>query len=138
MVSTLEPWDIESEEGLCEFEISKNLLTFEGGREAAMKNGYDHFMLKEIYEQPNGVKETLIRRLNDNGEIQLDDIKMTKEDLDKINKVYIVACGTAYHAGIVGKYYLTNFTLTLGTNGYNFSRDHFLDNKSHNIPNDEY
>ena len=52
-------------------------------------------MLKEIYEQPNGVKETLIRRLNDNGEIQLDDIKMTKEDLDKINKVYIVACGTA-------------------------------------------
>ena len=39
-------------------------------------------MLKEIYEQPNGVKETLIRRLNDNGEIQLDDIKMTKEDLD--------------------------------------------------------
>ena len=60
-------------------------------------------MLKEIYEQPNGVKETLIRRLNENGEIQLDDIKMTKEDLDKINRVYIVACGTAYHAGLVGK-----------------------------------
>ena len=66
-------------------------------------------MLKEIYEQPNGVKETLIRRLNDNGEIQLDDIKMTKEDLDKINKVYIVACGTAYHAGLVGKFAIEKF-----------------------------
>jgi len=66
-------------------------------------------MLKEIYEQPNGVKETLIRRLNDNGEIQLDDIKMTKEDLEKINKVYIVACGTAYHAGLVGKFAIEKF-----------------------------
>ncbi len=66
-------------------------------------------MLKEIYEQPNGVKETLIRRLNNNGEIQLDDIKMTKEDLDKINKVYIVACGTAYHAGLVGKFAIEKF-----------------------------
>ncbi|MEG1871078.1 MAG: glutamine--fructose-6-phosphate transaminase (isomerizing), partial [Peptostreptococcaceae bacterium] len=72
--------------------------------EAASKGGYEHFMLKEVYEQANGVKETLIRRLNDNEEIQLDDIKMTKQDLEKINRVYIVACGTAYHAGLVGKY----------------------------------
>ncbi|RDY25546.1 glutamine--fructose-6-phosphate transaminase (isomerizing) [Romboutsia weinsteinii] len=77
--------------------------------EAASKGGYDHFMLKEIYEQPNGVKETLIRRLNADGEIQLDDIKMTKEDLDKINRVYIVACGTAYHAGLVGKFAIEKF-----------------------------
>ncbi|MGL5348560.1 MAG: glutamine--fructose-6-phosphate transaminase (isomerizing) [Peptostreptococcaceae bacterium] len=77
--------------------------------EAASKGGYEHFMLKEVYEQPHGVKETLIRRLNDNGEIQLDDIKMTKEDLDKINKVYIVACGTAYHAGLVGKFAIEKF-----------------------------
>ena len=57
----------------------------------ANKGDFEHFMLKEIYEQPNGVKETLIRRLNNNGEIQLDDIKMTKEDLEniaqKINKL---------------------------------------------------
>ena len=66
-------------------------------------------MLKEVYEQPNGVKETLIRRLNTNEEIQLDDIKMTKEDLDKINKVYIIACGTAYHAGLVGKFAIEKF-----------------------------
>ena len=77
--------------------------------EAASKGGYEHFMLKEVYEQPNGVKETLIRRLNENGEIHLDDIKMTKEDLDKINRVYIVACGTAYHAGLVGKYAIEKF-----------------------------
>ena len=77
--------------------------------EAASKGGYEHFMLKEVYEQPNGVKETLIRRLNSNEEIQLDDIKMTKEDLDKINKVYIIACGTAYHAGLVGKFAIEKF-----------------------------
>lgn len=77
--------------------------------ESASKGGYEHFMLKEVYEQPNGVKETLIRRLNTNEEIQLDDIKMTKEDLDKINKVYIIACGTAYHAGLVGKFAIEKF-----------------------------
>lgn len=77
--------------------------------ESASKGGYEHFMLKEIYEQPNGVKETLVRRLDENGDIKLDDIKMTKEDLDKINKVYIIACGTAYHAGLVGKYAIEKF-----------------------------
>lgn len=77
--------------------------------ESASKGGYEHFMLKEIYEQPNGVKETLIRRLDENGNIKLDDIKITKNDLDKINKVYIIACGTAYHAGLVGKHAIEKF-----------------------------
>ncbi len=77
--------------------------------ESASKGGYEHFMLKEIYEQPNGVKETLVRRLDENGDIKLDDIKMTKKDLEKINKVYIIACGTAYHAGLVGKYAIEKF-----------------------------
>ena len=77
--------------------------------EAASKGGFDSFMAKEIYEQPKGVGETLLRRLDENGRIKLDDIKMTKEDLEKINKVYIVACGTAYHAGIVGKYAIEKF-----------------------------
>jgi len=89
--------------------VEKEVTKITWDVEAASKGGYEHFMLKEIYEQPNGVKETLIRRLNDNGEIQLDDIKMTKEDLDKINKVYIVACGTAYHAGLVGKFAIEKF-----------------------------
>ncbi len=77
--------------------------------EAASKGGYDHFMIKEINEQPNGIKETLVRRLDENGKIKLDDIKLTKEDLDEINKVYIVACGTAYNAGITGRYAIERF-----------------------------
>ncbi|WMT82402.1 glutamine--fructose-6-phosphate transaminase (isomerizing) [Terrisporobacter mayombei] len=77
--------------------------------EAASKGGFDSFMAKEIYEQPKGVGDTLLRRLDENGRIKLDDIKITKEDLDKINKVYIVACGTAYHAGLVGKYAIEKF-----------------------------
>ena len=77
--------------------------------EAASKGGFDSFMSKEIYEQPKGVEDTLLRRLDENGRIKLDDIKITKEDLDKINKVYIVACGTAYHAGLVGKYAIEKF-----------------------------
>ena len=71
--------------------------------DAAEKEGYEHFMLKEIHEQPKGIFETLNRRLNDDGSINLDGISMTKEDIESFNKVYIVACGTAYHAGLVGK-----------------------------------
>ena len=71
--------------------------------DAAEKEGYEHFMLKEIHEQPKAISETLLRRLNDDGSINLDGISMTKSDIDKFKKVYIVACGTAYHAGLVGK-----------------------------------
>jgi glutamine---fructose-6-phosphate transaminase (isomerizing) len=71
--------------------------------DAAEKGGYEHFMLKEIHEQPDGLAETLNRRLNDDGTIKLDGISMTKADIGKFTKVYIVACGTAYHAGLVGK-----------------------------------
>lgn len=71
--------------------------------DAAEKEGYEHFMLKEIHEQPKGIRETLVRRLNEDGTINLDGISMTKEDIENFDKVYIVACGTAYHAGLVGK-----------------------------------
>ena len=71
--------------------------------DAAEKEGYEHFMLKEIHEQPKGIEETLIRRITDEGLINLDGISMTKEDIENFNKIYIVACGTAYHAGLVGK-----------------------------------
>ena len=77
--------------------------------EAASKAGYDHFMIKEIYEQPEATRNTLMRRLDENGEIKLDDIDITKEQLDKINKIYIVACGTAYNAGLVGKHAVERF-----------------------------
>ena len=113
--------------------VEKEVTKITWDVEAASKGGYEHFMLKEIYEQPNGVKETLIRRLNDNGEIQLDDIKMTKEDLDKINRVYIVACGTAYHAGLVGKYAIEKFAkipvITDIASEFRY-RDPFIDDKT--------
>lgn len=90
-------------------EVKRDIFTVDWDVEAASKGGYDHFMLKEIHEQPGAIKETLLRRLDDNGRIVLDDINLTKEDLDKISKVYIVACGTAYHAGLVGRYAIEKF-----------------------------
>lgn len=74
--------------------------------EAAQKNGYDHFMLKEIYEQPKVVKDNLAQRFNEDGKIELDGIKLGKAELENINQIYVVACGTAYYAGLVGKYLL--------------------------------
>lgn len=76
--------------------------------EAAEKGGYEHFMIKEIHEQPAAIKDTLRGRIIDDSEIVLDDVKITKEDLEKIDKIFIVACGTAYHAGVVGKYVIEN------------------------------
>lgn len=77
--------------------------------EAAEKEGYPHFMLKEIHEQPKGLYETLHRRLEKDDTIRLDGIKLGREDLEKINKIYIVACGTAYHAGLVGRFAIERF-----------------------------
>lgn len=69
----------------------------------AEKEGFEHFMLKEIHEQPKGIRDTLLSRLDDKGNIKLDGIRLTKEDLERLDRIYIVACGTAYHAGLVGK-----------------------------------
>jgi glucosamine--fructose-6-phosphate aminotransferase (isomerizing) len=90
-------------------EVEKEKVTVEWDLEAASKAGYEHFMLKEIHEQPRGIKETLVRRLDENGDIKLDDIHLDKDLLDNINKIYIVACGTAYHAGLVGRYAIEKF-----------------------------
>lgn len=76
---------------------------------AAEKGGYKHFMLKEIYEQPDGVRETLNRRLDKEGKIKLDGIKLSKKDIADIDRIYIVACGTAYHAGLIGKAAIEHF-----------------------------
>ena len=84
--------------------INKELKVVELDIEAASKSGFDHFMMKEIYDQPQAIRDTLLRRLDENRMIHLDDINLTKEDLEGITKMYIVACGTAYHAGLVGKY----------------------------------
>ena len=83
--------------------IKRDVFHVTWDADAAEKEGYEHFMLKEIHEQPKGIQETLVRRLNEDGTINLDGISMTKEDIENFDKVYIVACGTAYHAGLVGK-----------------------------------
>jgi len=83
--------------------VTRDVFHVTWDADAAEKGGYEHFMMKEIHEQPTGLYETLMRRLNDDNTIKLDGITMTKEDIESFNKVYIVACGTAYHAGLVGK-----------------------------------
>ncbi|MGN1414111.1 MAG: glutamine--fructose-6-phosphate transaminase (isomerizing) [Anaerovoracaceae bacterium] len=85
-------------------EVHRDVFHVTWDADAAEKEGYDHFMLKEIYEQPKGLYDTLTRRLNEDGTIKLDGISMTKEEIEGFTKIYIVACGTAYHAGLVGKY----------------------------------
>ncbi|WP_129597546.1 glutamine--fructose-6-phosphate transaminase (isomerizing) [Anaerophilus nitritogenes] len=89
--------------------VKRDVFKVTWNAEAAEKEGYPHFMMKEINEQPKGVYDTLHRRLDKKDNIVLDGIKITKEDLEQINKVYIVACGTAYHAGLVGKYAIEKF-----------------------------
>ncbi len=84
--------------------VKRDVLQVTWSLEDAEKDGYEHFMLKEIHEQPKAIRETLTRRLDENGRVKLDGISLTLEDLKKFNKIYIVACGTAYHAGLVGKY----------------------------------
>lgn len=83
--------------------VEKEVFEVTWDVEAAEKGGYQHFMLKEIHEEPKALRDTLIPRIADD-RIVLGDISVTKEQLEKAGKIVIVACGTAYHAGVVGKY----------------------------------
>lgn len=83
-------------------EIKKEVFHVDWDVSSAEKGGYEHFMMKEICEQPKVIKDTINPRIK-NGEPELE-INLSKEDLVKIEKIFIVACGTAYHAGMVGKY----------------------------------
>ena len=87
--------------------ISKKVFEVNWNAEAAEKGGFEHFMLKEIYEQPKALRDTMTSRLDAEAKtIGFPELNWTAEELREINKIFIVACGTAYHAGIVGKYYL--------------------------------
>ena len=88
--------------------IDKKLTSIEWNASAADKNGFDDYMLKEIFEQPTAIRETIGSRLPENESCNFDDLKFTKEFLSKINKIYIVACGTAMHAGLSGKIAIEN------------------------------
>ncbi len=72
--------------------------------EAAQKGGFAHFMLKEIFDQPKAIADTLIGRLSDNNQILLDELHMSDEEIRNIKRISVIACGTAYHAGMVAKY----------------------------------
>ena len=71
---------------------------------AAQKGGFTHFMLKEIFEQPKAVADTLIGRLSDNDQILIDELHMSDAEIAALKKIVVIACGTAYHAGMVAKY----------------------------------
>jgi glutamine---fructose-6-phosphate transaminase (isomerizing) len=77
---------------------------------AAAKDGHQFFMVKEIAEQPRAVADTLLGRLTETGEIMLDEVRLTDQDLRDVDKIFIVACGTAYHAGMVAKYAIEHWT----------------------------
>ena len=81
----------------------KEVKVIEWDATAAEKNGYEDFMLKEIHEQPMAIRETIKNRLNLGEKCLFKDLAITKEYLQSLNKIYIVACGTAMHAGLVGK-----------------------------------
>ncbi|HSW35989.1 MAG TPA: glutamine--fructose-6-phosphate transaminase (isomerizing), partial [Candidatus Limnocylindrales bacterium] len=86
------------------FEVNWNI-------EAAEKGGFDHFMLKEIMEQPSAVRETLRQRIDlSTGKVTLEDLGFSAEELRELEKIYIVACGTAYHAGLLGKAIIEKLT----------------------------
>lgn len=84
-------------------EISKDIYHVTWSEDAAEKGGFEDFMLKEIHEQPKAIRDTMAGRISMEKSMILDDLKITKEDLENTDRVFIVACGTAYHAGLVGK-----------------------------------
>ena len=88
-----------------EEEITKEPVTIDWDANAAEKGGYEHFMLKEIYEQPRTITDTISPRIK-NGDIVIDELNMTDEEIKAVKKIYIVACGSAYHTGITAKYIL--------------------------------
>ena len=83
--------------------IQKESKMIEWDVNAAEKGGYEHFMLKEMYEQPKTVRDTLSPRIKD-GKIEIEELGMTDEEIRAINRIHIVACGSAYHTGVTAKY----------------------------------
>ncbi len=83
--------------------VDKEVFKVDWDYEAAEKQGYEHFTIKEIYEQPWALKQTLQRRLDKEGLLNLDGVKITKQEIDKITNIQMAACGTAYHACLIGK-----------------------------------
>lgn len=86
-----------------EEKLEKEPVTIDWDADAAEKSGYEHFMLKEMYEQPKTVTDTISPRIQNN-EIVFEELNMTEEEMKAIRKIHIVACGSAYHTGVTAKY----------------------------------
>lgn len=84
--------------------VERTPLHIDWSAEAAEKGGYDHFMLKEIHEQPEAVRDTLRGRLQPNGEIVFPELQLTPDEWRRWKRFLVIACGTAYHAGLIGKH----------------------------------
>ena len=94
--------------------VQKKVFEVTWNAEAAEKGGYEHFMLKEIHEQPKAVRDTMSQRITgDKKAISFEELAWDAAYLNSFNKIYIVACGTAYHAGLVGKYYIEKLARVL-------------------------
>lgn len=89
--------------------IQKETKTIEWDIEAAEKGGYEHFMLKEIYEQPKAVLDTISPRIKDD-RIVIDELNMTEDEIRNLHRIYIVGCGSAYHVGVTGRYIIEKLT----------------------------
>lgn len=94
--------------------VPKKVFEVTWNAEAAEKGGYEHFMLKEIHEQPKAVRDTMSQRItSDKNAVSFEELAWDADYLNSFNKIYIVACGTAYHAGLVGKYYIEKLARVL-------------------------
>ncbi len=90
--------------------VEPTAYTVDWDAAAAEKDGYDWFMLKEIAEQPQAVANTLLGRLGETGRLVLDEVRLSDQELRDIDKIFVVACGTAYHAGLIAKYAIEHWT----------------------------
>jgi glutamine---fructose-6-phosphate transaminase (isomerizing) len=90
--------------------VESTAYTVDWDAAAAEKGGYDWFMLKEIAEQPQAIADTLLGRLGTRGQLILDEVRLSDQELRDIDKIFVVSCGTSYHAGLIAKYAIEHWT----------------------------
>jgi glucosamine--fructose-6-phosphate aminotransferase (isomerizing) len=91
-------------------ELQREPMTIDWDVSQAQKSGFEDFMLKEIHEQPTAIRDTLVGRATRSGRLMLDELRMDEDELRRVDKVFVVACGTAFHAGLVAKYAIEHWT----------------------------
>ena len=106
--------------------IEKELTEIHWDAEAAEKGGFEHFMMKEIHEQPKAVRDTIFPRIKED-EVFIHELRMTDEQIKDLKKVFIIACGSAYHAGVTGKYVIEELSLHFGKIREKISRSDYLE-----------